>query len=84
MGNDASYTIDSFEYKYLKAKVTNRNTNIYSFLGQSSSDNFSFIVENEESSETTYFLNKLKVTRTASINRLIIDDININFARNEF
>ena len=62
----------------------NPNTNIYSCLDQSSSDSISFIDENEESSESTYFLNKLKATRIANINRLMTGHININSIRNKF
>ena len=58
--NDASYPTDSLDYKYSEAKITNPNTNIYSCLEQSSTDNISFIDENEESNESTSFLNKLK------------------------
>ena len=82
--NDASCTTDFHEYEYLKAKITNPNTNIYSCLEQSSTDNISFIDENEESSESTSFLNKLKATRIANINRLMIGHININSIRNKF
>ena len=82
--NDASYPTDSLDYKYSEAKKTNPNTNIYSYLEQSSTDNISFIDENEESSESTSFLNKLKVTGIAKINRLMIGHININSIRNEF
>ena len=67
-----------------EAKITNPNTNIYSCLEQSSTDKISFIDENEESSESTSFLNKLKATRIANINRLMIGHININSIRNKF
>ena len=80
----ASYPTDSLDYEYLKAKITNLNTNIYSCLEQSSTDNISFIDENEESSESTSFLNKLKATRIANINRGMIGHININSIRNKF
>ena len=82
--NDASYPTDSLEYKYSESKKTNPNTNIYSCLEQSSTDNISFIDENEKSSESTSFLNKLKATRIANINRLMIGHININSIRNKF
>ena len=82
--NDASYPTDSLDFKYSEAKITNPNTNIYSCLEKSSTDNISFIDENEESSESTSFLNKLKVTGIANINRLMIGHININSIRNEF
>ena len=82
--NDASYPTDSLDYKYSEAKKTNPNTNIYSYLEQSSTNNISFIDENEESSESTSFLNKLKATRIANINRLMIGHININSIRNKF
>ena len=80
--NDASYPTDSLDYKYSEAKKTNPNTNIYSYLEQSSTDNISFIDENEESSESTSFLNKLKATRIANTNRLMIGHVNINSIRN--
>ena len=67
-----------------EAKITNPNANIYSCLEQSSTDNISFIDENEKSSESTSFLNKLKATRIANINRLMIGHININSIRNKF
>ena len=38
--------------------MTKLNTNIYSRLEQSSTDNISFIDENEESRESTSFPNK--------------------------
>ena len=76
--NDASYPTGSLEYKYSESKKTNPNTNIYPCLEKPSTDNISFIDENEKSSETTSFLNKLKATRIANINRLIIGHININ------
>ena len=44
----------------------------------------SFIDESEESSESTSFFNKLKATRIANINRLMIGHININSIRNKF
>ena len=58
--------------KNSEAKKTNLNTNIYSCPEQSSTDNISFIDENEESSESTSFLNKSKATCIANINRLMI------------
>ena len=58
--NDAIYPTDSVDYKYSEAEKTNPNTNIYYCLEQSSTDNISFIDENEESSESTSFLNKLR------------------------
>ena len=67
-----------------EAKITNPNTNIYSYLEQSSTDKISFIDENEESSESTSFLNKLKATRIANANRLMIGHVNINSIRNKF
>ena len=57
---------------------------MYSCLEQSSTNNIRFIDENEESSESTSFLNKLKATRIANINRLMIGHININSIRNKF
>ena len=57
---------------------------MYSCLEQSSTNNIHFIDENEESSESTSFLNKLKATRIANINRLMIGHININSIRNKF
>ena len=42
------------------------------------------IDENEDSSESTSFLNKLKATRIANINRLMINHINTNSIRNKF
>ena len=59
-----------------KPKKTNLNTYLYSCLEQSSTDNISFIDGNDESSESTSFLNKLKATRIANINRLMIGHIN--------
>ena len=82
--NDASYSTDFREYKYSEAKITNPNPNIYSCLEQSSTDNVSFIDENEESNKSTSFLDKLKATRIANINRLMIDHINMNSIRNKF
>ena len=79
-----SYPTDFLEYNYLEAKITNPNANTYSCLEQSSTDNISFIDENEESSESTSFLNKLKATRIANINRLMIGHMNINSIRNRF
>ena len=77
--NGASYPTDSLKCKYSEAKITNPNSNTYSCLQQSYADHISFIGENEESSESTSFLNKLKATRiAANINRLIIGHININ------
>ena len=67
-----------------EAKITNPNTNIYSCLEQSSTDKISFIDESEESSESTSFLNKLKATRIANTNRLMIGHVNINSIRNKF
>ena len=67
-----------------KPKKTNLNTYLYSCLEQSSTDNISFIDGNDESSESTSFLNKLKATRIANINRLMIGHININSIRNKF
>ena len=64
------------------AKKTNPNTNIYSPLEQSSNNNTSIIDGNEESSESTSFLNKLKAARIFNINRLMIVHININSIRN--
>ena len=75
---------DSLEYKYWEPKITNPDTNIYSCLEQSSTNNISFIDENEESSGSASFLNKLKTTRIANINRLMIDHMNINSIRNIF
>ena len=75
---DASYPTESLEYKYSEARITNPNTNIYSRLEQSSTDNIIFI------DESTSFLNKLKATRIANFNRLTIDHININSIRNKF
>ena len=69
----------SLEYKYSEAKITNPNTNTYSYL-----DNISFIDENEESSESTSFLNKLNATRIANICRLMFGHINVNSIRNKF
>ena len=57
---------------------------MYYCLEQSSTDNISFIDANEESSESTSFLNKLKARRIANINRLMIGHININSIRNKF
>ena len=57
---------------------------MYSCLEQSSTNNIRFIDENEESSESTSFLYKLKATRIANINRLMIGHININSIRNKF
>ena len=82
--NDASCPTDSLDYKYSEGKITNPNTNIYSCLEQSSTDNISFKDENEESSESSLFLNKLKATRIANIKRLMIGHINMNSIRNEF
>ena len=82
--NDVSYPTDSLECKHSEAKITNPSPNIYSCLGQSFTDNISFIDENEESSERTSFLNKLKATRIANINRLMIGHININSIQNKF
>ena len=67
-----------------KPKKTNPNTYLCSCLEQSSTDNISFIDENDESSERTSFLNKLKATRIANINRLMIGHIKINSIRNKF
>ena len=50
----------------------------------SSTNNISFIAENEESSESPLFLNELKATRLANINRLMIGHINTNSIRNKF
>ena len=50
----------------------------------SSINNISFIDENEESSESPLFLNELKATRLANINRLMIGHINTNSIRNKF
>ena len=61
-----------------EAKITNPNTNIYSCLEQSSTNNISLIDEHKESSESTSFLNKLKATRIANVDRLMIGHININ------
>ena len=77
-GNDARYTTDSLEYQYLEAKRANPNTNIYSCLEQPSTDDNSFIDDNKECSEGTSFFNKLKATRIANINRLLIGHVNIN------
>ena len=79
---NASYPTNSLDYKYSEAKLINPNTNIYFSLA--SNDNIGFIHENEESSESTSFLNKLKSTYVANINRLMIGHININFIRNKF
>ena len=49
----------------------------------SSTNNISFIDENEESSESPLFLNELKATCLANINRLMIGHINTNSIRNE-
>ena len=57
---------------------------MYSCLEQSSTNNIRFIDENEESSESTSFLNKLKATRIANINRLMIGHIKINSIQNKF
>ena len=57
---------------------------MYSCLEQSSTDNISFIDENEDSNENTSILNKLNATRIGNINRLITGDININSIRNKF
>ena len=84
MWNDASYPSDSLWYKYSKVKITNLNANIHSCLDQPSTDNISFIEENKESSESISFLNKLKATHIANINRLTIGHININSIRNKF
>ena len=54
------------------------------FQKKSMKDNISFIDENEESSECTSFFKKLKATRIANINRLMIGHININSSRNKF
>ena len=54
------------------------------FQKKSMKDNISFIDENEESSECTSFLKKIKATRIANINRLMIGHININSSRNKF
>ena len=72
--NDASYPTDSPKYKYSEAKT---------ILEQSLTDNISFIGEKDESSERTSFLNKLKATRIANINRLMIDHISLNSIRNK-
>ena len=56
--NNASYPTNSLDYKYSEAKIINSNTNIHSSLAS----NISFVHENEESSESTSFLNKLKST----------------------
>ena len=82
--NDASCPTDSLDYKYSEGKITNLNTNIYSCLEQSSTDNISFKDENEESSESSLFLNKLNVTRIANIKRLMIGHINLSSIRNKF
>ena len=79
-----SYPTDFREYKYSEAKITTPNTYIYSCLEQSSTDNISFIDENEESNESTSFPNNLKATGIANINRLMIGHININSIRNKF
>ena len=50
----------------------------------SSTNNISFIDENEESSESPLFLNELKATRLANVNRLMIGHINTNSIRNKF
>ena len=50
----------------------------------SSINNISFIDENEESSESPLFLNELKATCLANINRLMIGHINTNSIRNKF
>ena len=82
--NDASYPTDFREYKYSEAKIANSNTNIYSCLKQSSTDNISFIDENEESNESISLLIKLKATRIANMNRLMIGHIKIESFRNKF
>ena len=64
--------------------MANPNTNIHSCLEQSSPDNICFIDENEESNESISFLNKLKATRIANINWLMIGHISINSIRNKF
>ena len=40
--------------------------------------------ENEDSSETIFFLNKLKTTRIVNIKRLMIGHINVNSIQNKF
>ena len=54
-----------------------KQTRIYYCLEQSSTDNISVIDENEEGSESTSLLNKLKATRIANINRLMIGHVNM-------
>ena len=82
--NGASYPTDSLKCKYLEAKITNPNSHTCSCLEQLYADNISFIGENEESSESTSFFNKLKATRiAANINRLMIGHININSVWNK-
>ena len=75
---------DSLEYKYLEPKITNLDINIHPCLEQSSTDNISFIDENEESSGSTSFVNKLNTTRIANINRLMIGHMIVNSIRNKF
>ena len=84
MWNDANYLTDFCEYKSSEAKKKTLNTHIYSCLEQSSTDNITFINENEESNESTSFLNKLKTTCIANIKRLMIGNININSIENKF
>lgn len=61
--NGTNYSKDYLEYLYSEAKITNRNTNMYSRVEQSSSDNSSFMDENEETSESTSLFSKLKTMR---------------------
>ena len=46
--NDASYPKDSLKYLCSEHNIPNPNTNIYSCLEQSSTDNVSFADENEQ------------------------------------
>ena len=71
--NDASYPTDSLEYERAKAEITNPNTNIHFRLEQSSTMNISFMDENQDKSESTSFLTKLKATPITNINRLMIE-----------
>ena len=54
------------------------NTNIYSPQEQLCNNNINLMDANEENSESTPFLNKLKATHTANINKLMIGHITIN------
>ena len=82
--NDASYLTDSVKYQYSEPKLTIVNTNIYSPQEQLCNNNINLMDANEENSESTPFLNKLKATHTANINKLMIGHITINSIWNKF